>query len=103
MLDDLLRDYYQTGNPECLRSIIREMLPLVIRLLDQCVADPAIRLRIWDRTIRKVRLGWYYPELRFDLSRGKPSDATRGFVIALALHYACRWLVWYEHPDSIVD
>ena len=103
MLDDLLRTYYETGDAEILRQIIHAMQPWVIRLLAQCIADPAIRLRIWDRTIRKVRLGGNHPELRFDLSRGKPSDATRGFVLAIALHYAYRWLVWYEHPDTIVD
>src|SRR5262249_47323800 len=63
---------------------IHQTQPLVIRLLAQCVADLAIRVRIWDRTIRKVRLGWNYPELRFDLIRGKPGDATRGFLLAIA-------------------
>jgi hypothetical protein len=94
MLDDLLREYYESGNPESLREIIHQMQPWVIRLLAQCVADPAIRVRIWDRTIRKVRLSGNHPELRFDLSRGKANDATRGFVVSIALHYACRWLIW---------
>ncbi len=103
MLDDLLRRYYATGDPESLRQIVYDMQPWVSRLLAQCVADPAVRVRIWDRTIRKVRLSRAHPELRFDLSRGKPSDATRGFIIAIALHYAYRWLVWLEPPDAIAD
>src|SRR5262249_49118708 len=103
MLDDLLHRYYETGDAESLREIIHETQPLVIRLLAQCVADPAIRVRIWDRTIRKVRLGWNHRELRFDLNRGKPGDATPASILATALHSACRWLVWYEHLDTIVD
>jgi hypothetical protein len=46
MLDDLLREYYETGEAEGLRKIIHQMHSLVIRLLAQCVADPAIRVRI---------------------------------------------------------
>jgi hypothetical protein len=103
MLDDWLREYYENGDPESLREVLDAMRNLVFRLLAQCVADPAIRVRIWARTIRKVRLSGNHPELRFDLSRGKASDATRGFIISIALYYACRWLVWYEHPDTIVD
>ena len=72
---------------------------MVIRLLDQFVADPMIRVRIWGCVIRKVRLSRNHPELHFDLAKGN----TRGFVIAIALHYAYRWLVWHEHPDTAVD
>jgi hypothetical protein len=79
--------------------IIRELVGLVFRLLAQCVIDPAICVGIWDRTIRRVRLSRNHPELRFDLSRGN----TRGFVIAIALHYAYRWLVWHENPANMAD
>jgi hypothetical protein len=106
MLDDLLREYYESGEsdaPERLRKIIQEIQPLVIRLLAQCVADREIRVSIWAQTIRKVKLGWNHPDLRFNLTRGKPGDATRGFVLAIALHYAYRWLVWGEHPDRFAD
>jgi hypothetical protein len=103
MLDDLLREYYASGDPESLRRIVLATQPLVIGLLAHCVADPAIRVRIWYHTIRKLRQSRNHPELRFDLSRGTAPNATRGLVIALALHYAFRWLVWYEHPDAIVD
>jgi len=103
MLDDLLRNYYESGDPESLRKILLAMRPIINRLLPQCVADFEISKRIWARTIQKVRLGHFYRDWQFDLSRGKASEATRGFVVAIALHYACRWLVWYEHPDTIVD
>jgi hypothetical protein len=99
MLDQWLLQYYETGDADYLDRIVNKMVRYVIPLLNQCVHDPEIRLRIWNRTIRKVRLSRRHPELRFDLSRGN----TAGFVIAIALHYASRWLVWHEHPDSISD
>src|SRR5205085_5056673 len=46
MLDDWLRDYYQTGNPDSLQNIVQGLVGVVIRVLDQCVADRAVRVRI---------------------------------------------------------
>jgi hypothetical protein len=92
--DEWLRRYYETGDNDHILQIVRHYGPLVDRFLGQCVRDPQVRVKIWLGTIHQLRQSRRHPELRWDLNRG----TLTGFIFAVAMYLAYRWLVLFEDP-----